>query len=121
MADEEDIADATLELHLENSKQNDKHSTDCCVYLGEVINYDVVVRKPAGKDSRSWRRRVSQLFAQACVQPVTTRKRVPSGTAAGAKKNEAVACTVVATYADEKTERTERLQVTFANRRSISL
>ena len=99
MAD--DLSDVTLLFHNNSLKSRHKHGADSCVYLGEALKYDVLVRKPTGKDTKGWKRRVAKLSACAQILPVTLKKKSKRQDGeSGEDKLDTVVCPVVATYID---------------------
>ncbi|XP_025079239.1 uncharacterized protein C7orf43 homolog isoform X3 [Pomacea canaliculata] len=68
-----DLADVRLKIHSNNLRIDLTKSGDaeeCYVYLGEVLKYEVIVKKPKDYEYKGWRKRVSQLSAHACLSPL---------------------------------------------------
>lgn len=58
-----DLADVRLKIHSNNLRIDQTKSGDaeeCYVYLGEVLKYEVIVKKPKDYEYKGWRKRVSQ-------------------------------------------------------------
>ncbi|KAL8580856.1 hypothetical protein ACOMHN_039556 [Nucella lapillus] len=116
-----DLTDVAVQFNNSNLQHDAKNPADCSVYLGEILRYEIVITKPKETDFKSWKRRVAQLSAHACVTPIESksgRSNVVADKHADSVENEcegnngcnekdikepkteAVVCAVIATYID---------------------
>ncbi|XP_076435336.1 trafficking protein particle complex subunit 14-like [Babylonia areolata] len=112
-----DLTNVAVQFHNCNLQHDKRNPTDCSVYLGEILRYEIVITKPKEADFKGWKRRVAQLSAHACVSPIESKsgannigdKQVAVENEGSPKgkdheksrpETESVVCAVIATYID---------------------